>query len=58
MVVPGMRVPVILGNTFNDYETKNINTEDQEVTLRSGEIVPILTGTHKSPRSKPNREAV
>lgn len=56
--MPGMRVPVFLGNTFNDYETKNINTEDQEVTLRSGEIVPILTGTHKSPRSKPNREAV
>lgn len=57
-VVPNMCVPVILGNTFVDHETKSINSEDQTVTLLSGETVPILRGVQKNPRRKPNREAV
>lgn len=43
-VVPNMRVPAILRNTFVAHETKSIDSEDQMVTLFSGKTVPILQG--------------
>lgn len=48
-VVPNMSVPVILGNTSYDHKTKSIRAEDQEVPLRSGEVVPVLRGLIGAP---------
>lgn len=57
-VVANIAVPVIPESTWTDFESKVISTNDQTISLNSGDVVPILRGQRKRPRLKQNRKMV